>query len=138
MRTSRWPAPPVSGRFGFPLGFAAGIGATILMVAAGATARPGWSVAMLVVVVAGIAALSTPAAAFGTAVLAWCLHDGFVLGRHGNLVFTPAAGAVAAIFAGAALVAITIAALVRLSRRMTAPAVPAPRVARESLARLPH
>lgn len=43
----------------------------------------------LVAVVDLIALLSSIGATLATAVVCWCLHAGFVLGRHGDLAFTP-------------------------------------------------
>ncbi|WP_236792720.1 hypothetical protein [Amycolatopsis sp. GM8] len=140
MRTSRWPAPPVLGGYGLPLGFVAGIVVTLVAVAAGVTAHPDWSVAVLTVTVAGVAAVTTPAAALGTVVICWCLHDGFVLGRHGNLVFTPASGLAAVILTGVALGALAMAAFARLVRETAevppATIVPRPRPALENLEHL--
>ncbi|HVV14705.1 hypothetical protein [Amycolatopsis sp.] len=103
---------PLPTGFGFPLGFAAAIAVTIGAVAAGATRQPGWSVAALVLVVAAAAVLSTPLAVLGTALVSWALHDGFVLGRGGDLVFTRDSALAAAVLAGTALLG---AALARLS-----------------------
>ncbi|GAB2965770.1 hypothetical protein LWP59_22875 [Amycolatopsis acidiphila] len=116
MRSSRRPSPPVPGGFGFPLGLATGSVVTLFAVGAGVTGCPDWSVAALSVTVAGVAALTTPAAALGTASVCWCLHDGFVLGRYGDLVATPAAAGSAAILAAIALATLVVAALVRLHR----------------------
>lgn len=110
MRTSRLPVP---GGFGLPLGFTAGIFVTTVAVAAGATSRPGWSVAALAVTVAGVSAVTTPAAALGTAAVCWCVHDGFVLGRRGDLVFTAASAEAAALLIATALAVVALAALVR-------------------------
>jgi hypothetical protein len=76
------------GGFGLPLGFVLGIAATVLAVAAGATNHPVLSVIVLVAVVDSLAMVTTVAATMATAALCWCLHAGFVLGRHGELVFT--------------------------------------------------
>jgi hypothetical protein len=139
MRKSRWPAPPVSGGFGFPLGFAAGIVATTVAVAAGAAGHPGWSVAALAAAVAAVSAVTTLPAAVGTAAVCWFLHDGFVLGRHGDLVFTTASARAAVILVLAALVAVLLAGLARAMRSWLAVPrgalnrVPQPRRGRENL-----
>jgi hypothetical protein len=82
----------IPGGFGFPLGAAFGIAATVLVVATGATSQPVLSVIAMVVVVNVIALISTGWAALGTAVVCWFLHDGFVLGRHGDLALVGQAG----------------------------------------------
>ncbi|MGW4213806.1 hypothetical protein ACWEIJ_37885 [Lentzea sp. NPDC004789] len=82
----------MSGGFGFPLGVVLGIAATVLVVATGATGQPVLSVIAMVAVVNLIALISTWRAALGTAVVCWFLHDGFVLGRHGDLALVGQAG----------------------------------------------
>jgi hypothetical protein len=84
-------APPVPGGFGFPLGFLAAILATAGAVAAGATEHPERALILLAAVTAAIGWASTFRAAIGTATVSWALHAGFVLGRHGDLAFTPQA-----------------------------------------------
>ncbi|RZS31159.1 hypothetical protein EV193_11538 [Herbihabitans rhizosphaerae] len=79
----------VTGWFGFPLGFASAIVATILAVAIGATGHPIASVLLHIVV---IAVTSTAPAALATAVTCWAMHAGFVLGRHGELATSGQAG----------------------------------------------
>ncbi|HJQ47529.1 MAG TPA: hypothetical protein VJ870_14620 [Amycolatopsis sp.] len=108
-------APPLPGGFALPLGFTAGIAATTLAVATGATAHPAWSLTLLAVTVAGVAAFTSTAAAVGTAVLCWGLDDGFVLGRYGDLVATPRSAMVAAVLVATALVVAGAAAAVRAS-----------------------
>ncbi|TVT38133.1 hypothetical protein FNH05_24510 [Amycolatopsis rhizosphaerae] len=122
---------PVPGGFGFPLGFAVTMLVALAAIAAGAVERPWVVLALLAVALAAVAALTTPAAALGTAVFAWCLHDGFVLGRAGDLVFTPASGRAALVLAGVAIVVPVVAAAARAARRgLTARAsVPSPRSA---------
>ncbi|KAA9149567.1 hypothetical protein FPZ12_043030 [Amycolatopsis acidicola] len=93
---------PLPTGFGFPLGFATAIAVTLGTIAAGVTRQPGWSVFALAVVVAAAGVLSTPMAAAGTALVAWGLHDGFVLGRAGDLVFTSGSAVAAGVFAGVA------------------------------------
>jgi hypothetical protein len=116
MGKSHWPAPPVPGGFGFPLGFTVAIAVTVVAVAAGATGHPDWSVAALAVAVAGVAAVTTLAASAGTAVLCWCLQDGFVLGRGGDLVFTAGSARAGVILALTAAAAVGLAALIRAMR----------------------
>lgn len=114
------------GAVGFPLGFAASVAVTLLTVAMGATRHPLLSLAALVLVVVAIAALTRPAAAYGTAAVAWALQDGFVLGRQGDLVRTGQTWPTFAVLLTAALVTTAVAALVR-RRRSPQPAVPLPR-----------
>lgn len=120
------PAAPVPGGFGFPLGFIAGIVATLLAVATGAAGHPAWSLGLLALTVAAVAAVTSPAGALGTAVACWCLHDGFVLGRHGTLVLVPASAVAAAVLVPAALVVDTIATAVRVVRRRLVRIAPVP------------
>jgi hypothetical protein len=123
----------VSGGFGFPLGFATGTFVMVVAVAAGAAGHPGWSVAALAVAVAAVSAVTTFPAAVATAVVCWFLHDGFVLGRHGDLVFTTASEASAAILVAVAVAAWAMATLARIERRRQGepvpPDIPAPRQA---------
>lgn len=141
MNNSRLPPPPLPGAFGLPLGFAAGIVATLVAVATGATEHPARSVVLLAITVAAIAALTSPAAAFGTAALCWCLDDGFVLGRAGGLVATPRGEVAAVVLVATALTAVVSATAVRVLRQrlvridpMTAP-IPAPRTETAPIAR---
>lgn len=138
------PAPPVPGGFGFPLGFAAGIVATGLAVASGATGHPAWSVGLLALTVAVVSALTSTPAALGTALVCWCLHDGFVLGRRGDLVLTSASARAAAVLLLAALAAVAIATAVRLrrlgqaGRMVPVVRIPAPRARRETIDHAPR
>lgn len=109
-----WPPPPVPGAFGFPLGFVAGIAATGIAVLAGATQHPVVSVVLLAAAVAGVSAVSTPAAAIATATVSWFLYDGFVLGRHGTLAFTALSAWAALVLVSVAVVTALIAAAVRM------------------------
>lgn len=74
------------------MGAALAVAATMLVVATGATSQPVLSVIAMVIVVNVIAVVSTAWAALGTAVVCWFLHDGFVLGRHGDLALVGQAG----------------------------------------------
>jgi hypothetical protein len=114
MRKRYRPPPPVPGAFGFPLGFVAGIAATGIAVIAGATQHPVVSVVLLAVAVAGVSAVTTPAAATATGAVSWFLHDGFVLGRHGALAFTAVSARAALVLVSVAVVTALIAAAVRM------------------------
>lgn len=96
------------GGFGFPLGFGAGIGVTMVAVAAGAASHHVWSVLALAATTAAVSSVTTVPAALATAAACWCLHSGFVLGRYGQLVFTREALEAAALFVVAALLAVTV------------------------------
>lgn len=120
MRRKYRSRPPLSGAFGFPLGFVAGIAAVSIAVVAGATGSPGVSVALLAAAVTGVAVVSTPAAALGTALLCWCLHDGFVLGRRGELVLTSLSGQAAVVLLSTAVIVALITAAARLLLNSTA------------------
>ncbi len=113
VHTSWWHDLPMPAGFGFPAGFGAGIVATLVAVAAGATRHPDWLVVALVLVVTAVATVSTAPAALGTAATSWCLLDVFLLGRHGQLVFTMAAGLDAVILTLVALGGPAVAATVR-------------------------
>jgi hypothetical protein len=95
-----------------------GIAATMLVVATGATSQPVLSVIAMVAVVNLIALISTWWAALGTAVVCWFLHDGFVLGRHGDLALTGQAGHDALVIGFDALGVLV---LISLSRATSAP-----------------
>jgi hypothetical protein len=85
------PRPPLLPEgFGFPAGFAAAALVTAAAVAGGAREHPALSLAGLTCVVLATAVTSTLPAAAGTAVAAWALHTGFVVGRFGALSFTRA------------------------------------------------
>lgn len=130
MRNYTWPHPPVPGAFGFPLGFVATIGATLIAVAVGATGYPIRSVVLLAVAVAAVSAVTTLRAAVVTAVFGWGLHDGFVLGRQGDLVFTVNAGVALAILVATAVTVVAVAGAVRIAlarQPAQAPVLPVPR-----------
>ena len=94
---------PVPGGLAFPAGTALAVAVTFLVVADGATSQPVISVVGLVAVVDLVAVLSTAPATLATAVVCWCLHAGFVLGRFGELTFSRQSGHDALVFAGCAL-----------------------------------
>jgi hypothetical protein len=93
------------GRLGFPLGFVLAIVVTFLAVAAGATTHPERAVIALAAVTAAVAGVSTFRATLATAAVCWALLSGFVLGRYGDLVFTPAAARDALVLGGIAIIA---------------------------------
>ena len=70
MRKPLLPRPPVSGGFGFPLGFVTSIVVTVGSVAAGATTRPERSLIALACTTGALACASTAAAAVATAAAA--------------------------------------------------------------------
>ncbi|MFD2417215.1 hypothetical protein [Amycolatopsis pigmentata] len=111
MRSRDW--PPLPGGCGFPLGFLAGTGAVTVAVAMGATVHPVLSVALLAVTVAVVSALTVPSAALATAVVCWGLHDGFVLGHRGVLVFTTASAQAAVVLVSIAVITSLVMAVVR-------------------------
>lgn len=132
VRRPRLPAPLVPGGFGFPLGFLAAILATTVTVAAGATTHPWVALIALAGVIAAIAGISTAGATVCTAMVGWTLYSGFVLGRHGDLAFTPRAMADAVILGAVAPLAALVAAVVRTAQartRTATGAIPAPRSA---------
>ncbi|MFD9894758.1 hypothetical protein ACFWY9_35895 [Amycolatopsis sp. NPDC059027] len=93
----------IPGGFGFPLGCVALVVAALAAAVAGAGAHPAYALVAFVPVVLAIGFSTTVFAAAGTAVIAWAVYSGFVLGRAGGLVFDAAAGR-AALVLGAALV----------------------------------
>ncbi|WP_406636225.1 hypothetical protein [Amycolatopsis sp. WGS_07] len=96
MRTER-----LSGGFGFPLGCVAVVAAAIAADLAGATVHPAYAVAAVALAVGAVAVITAPLAAAGVSAVGWAVLSGFVYGRAGDLLFTPATGWVAAILAGA-------------------------------------
>jgi hypothetical protein len=127
MRMTRWPYPPVSGGFGFPIGAAAGVAVTIAMVTDGGTHHPGWSVFAFAVAVAVVSALTTPAAALGTAVVCWFLLAGFVLGRYGDVRLTATTGQDLVVLAGTAVGVLGVTTAIRaLARKYRVVAVREP------------
>lgn len=114
MRSRDWSLLP--GGFGFPLGVVAGIGAAVVAVAVGATVHPVVSVVFLSVAVGVVSALTVASAALATAVVCWGLHDGFVLGRRGDLMFTAASAQAAEVLVSVAVLTLLVAAVVRKAR----------------------
>ncbi|MCP3805077.1 hypothetical protein NLX83_38010 [Allokutzneria sp. A3M-2-11 16] len=112
----RIPAPVLPGAFAFPAGVVAGVGATALLVASGATGQPVLSLLAMVAVVDTVAMMSTVRATAATAVVCWALHAGFVLGHHGELAFTARAGTDAIALVLCAVTALAFAAALRLAR----------------------
>jgi hypothetical protein len=113
------------------LGFLTAILTTTVAVATGATTHPLAALLPLVAVVLAIAAVSTPAATVATAAVSWTLHAGFVLGRHGDLAFTPPSIRDAAVLGAAALLAVlgtTLARTLLAPSRTTLVAIPVPRI----------
>ena len=114
----------MSGGFGFPFGCVTAVVAVLAADAAGATGHPWYALVTLGVVVLLTAFWSAVPAALGVAVVAWALDSGFVLGRAGELAFSPATAVAALVFAG--LVAFGF--LARLISRTPEPArIPTPR-----------
>ncbi|WP_329056422.1 hypothetical protein OG738_22795 [Amycolatopsis sp. NBC_01488] len=112
----------MSGGFGFPFGCVAAVVAALVAEVCGATGHPWYALVTLGVVVLLTAFWSPLAAGFGVAVVAWALDSGFVLGRAGELTFSPAS-------AFAALTLFALLALGLLARLAARPPVriPAPR-----------
>jgi hypothetical protein len=110
---SRLPALPVPGGFGFPIGFLAAVAVTFAAVAAHATAHPLWSLIALCAVTGVLACVTTLPASVATAAVAWGLHAGFVLGRHGDLVFTSTSARDALVLAAVTVVSFATAAAAR-------------------------
>ncbi|WP_157367960.1 hypothetical protein [Alloactinosynnema sp. L-07] len=108
----------IPGGFGFPLGIVAEVAATMLVVAAGATAHPGLSTVAMVVVIDVMVFVTTTRATMGVAVVCWCLHAGFVLGRHGELAFTGQSGRDALLIALNTFGVLLLAATLRGQRRV--------------------
>lgn len=120
------------GGLGFPLGGVAVVVAAIAADLAGATAHPVYALVALALVALGAAAVTTPAAAAGVALVAWAVDSGFVLGRQGQLVFDGASGRVALVLAAATIVGLAASAVFRAARRSVViprlAVVPAPRL----------
>ncbi|MEV7044250.1 hypothetical protein [Amycolatopsis sp. NPDC051061] len=92
----------MSGGFGFPFGCGAAVVAVLVAELCGATGQPWYALVTLGAVVLLTAFWSSVAAAIGVAAVAWALDSGFVLGRAGELTFSPPA-ALAALVLFAAL-----------------------------------
>lgn len=105
--------PPLDGDFGFPLGAAAGVVVTIIAVAAGATAHPWLGLSALAIVSAAVAAATSLWASLATAAVYWALHAGFVLGRHGALVFDDRSGRAAVVLAAVTVLTFAVMSTVR-------------------------
>ncbi len=99
----------MSGGFGFPFGCVAAVGAVLVAALAGPS--PWYALVTLGAVVLLTAFWSSVAAAIGVAAVAWALDSGFVLGRAGELTFTPPA----ALAALALLAAFAVGVLARLA-----------------------
>ncbi|MFI5592646.1 hypothetical protein ACIA5G_46890 [Amycolatopsis sp. NPDC051758] len=116
----------MSGGFGFPVGCAAAVAAVILADLAGATVYPWYALVTLGAVVLATGYRTSFSAAAGVAVVAWALHDGFVLGRAGALAFSPASAAAALVLTTALAAGVVAKAVTRTPVRIPAPRRPAP------------
>ncbi|WP_284740962.1 hypothetical protein [Amycolatopsis sp. RTGN1] len=112
----------MSGGFGFPFGCVAAVVAVIAAALAGPS--PWYALVTLGLVVLAAAFRTSLFAAAGVAVVAWALDSGFVLGRAGELTFSPASAVASLVFA--ALLAFGFAARL-ISRAPVRVRVPAPR-----------
>ncbi|MCR6490517.1 hypothetical protein M8542_47710 [Amycolatopsis sp. OK19-0408] len=121
----------MSGGFGFPFGCVAAVVAVLVADVAGATGSPWYALVTLGSVVLFSACRTSVLAAFGVAVVAWALQAGFVLGRAGELSFSPASAVAAGVF-GLALLAGALASLAP-PVRIPAPRVPASRPASRTM-----
>ena len=108
--------PWVPGRFGFPLGVALGVIATVLALAIGARAQPVLLLLLMVAVVDAAAMLTTVRATLATTAVCWCLHAGVVLGEGSRLAFTPRSGRDALVLLLVALSALGFASMIRSVR----------------------
>ncbi|WP_158853900.1 hypothetical protein [Saccharothrix deserti] len=124
-------APPVPAGFGFPLGVALGVAATLVSVGVGATRTPTVSLVAMAAVVDVIAMVTTVRATLATAAVCWALHAGFVLGRHGELALVPRSGHAALVLALCAFTALGFASTLRAVRALLhereQPRIPGPR-----------
>jgi hypothetical protein len=119
--TAQTSSPKSGAGFGYPLGFVAAVAATVVSVAAGAAGHHGYAVVALTLVVAGVAATTSLRAALGTAVVAWGLQAGFVIGRTGGIVFDAESARDAVVFTAAGLLVGGAAAALHAARAHTAP-----------------
>lgn len=130
MQNTRIVRPPLTGWAGYPAGFAAAVGVTMVAVAAHGAGHPQWTLGALALAAAAVAAITTLPAALATAVLCWALHAGFILGRYGDLALTAASARAGAVLVGVALLARVVAGAVRAVRQADRPApIPARRPA---------
>ncbi|MFC9253494.1 hypothetical protein [Amycolatopsis thailandensis] len=89
--------------FGFPFGCVSVVVAASVAGLLGSARHHGISLAALAVVVLVAGAVTSVAAAAGTALIAWSVHSGFTAGSLGALEFTPETGVAAVVFFGATL-----------------------------------
>jgi hypothetical protein len=89
--------------FGYPLGFVGAVAATAVSVAAGAAGHHLYAVVALTLVIAWVSATTSVRAALGTAVVAWGLLAGFVIGRTGLVVFDGESARDAVVFTASGL-----------------------------------
>jgi hypothetical protein len=106
-------APPVSGRLGYPLGFAVAIAVMEVTVVARGTEHTWVALGVLAVTVAAVAAVTTLRAALAGAVFTWGLFAGFLVGRHGELAFTWSSAVGAVVLPVAVLAGYGLSAVVR-------------------------
>jgi hypothetical protein len=121
--TAHISSPKSAEGFGYPLGFVGAVAATVISVAAGAAGHHVYAAVALTLVVAGVAATTSLRAALGTAVVAWGLQAGFVIGRIGRLVFDAESARDAVVFTAAGLLVGGVAAALHTARAHTAPLV---------------
>jgi hypothetical protein len=95
--------PHFDGSVGTAVGFTVAVLVTLGAVVGGDSAHPGSGLVALAVGVALVAMFSTLSGAVFTAALCWGCYAGFLLGRHGVLVFDRASAVGAGVLAGVAV-----------------------------------
>ncbi|HEX3791342.1 MAG TPA: hypothetical protein VHW44_26000 [Pseudonocardiaceae bacterium] len=95
--------PRLDGMIGTSAGFGVTVLTTVVAVAAGAAAHPVAGLVGFAVVAAIMSVLTTLPGALATAGWCWACDDGFLVGRHADLVFTHASLVGAIVLVGVAV-----------------------------------
>lgn len=96
--------PRFDGMIGTAAGFPVAVLTTIVAVVGGDSAHPAPGLIEFTVVTAIVAVMTTLPGALATAAFCWACYAGFLLGRHGLLVFDRASADAAVLLAGIAVI----------------------------------
>ncbi|WP_410585323.1 hypothetical protein [Amycolatopsis sp. lyj-108] len=103
--------------FGFPFGCVSVVVAASVAGLLGSARHHAFSLVALGFVVLVTGAVTSRAAAAGTALIAWSVHSGFVVGTMGELQFTTETGVAAIVFAAATAIGALAGAVRRAVRK---------------------
>jgi hypothetical protein len=112
-----WPRFP--GGSGMALGFAAGVGCTIVAVASGAAGHHQLGLIVIAIGVVTVSALTTVVGAVLTGAQCWLLYASFILGRAGEVVLDRTSARAAGELIAAALLATMLGAAIKGGRRQS-------------------